>query len=486
MTRTGIGHAGLQDRAAGIVLVNRWIKAIAALLGTEAGCVILSDSTMARLVSRYNIPHAFMASHITLSSAPYAPDEVVIVRDATRRADLHAFLGALALGKTGFYYRRPLRSDGGQILSLIMFGETPRPEIADRELALVAEIAGEMGNELERYYPSGATNMTASMLMTRADVESWLGKTDLPAALFDSRLVLLAVNTAMREIIPINWDATIGRPLDSLDLPARGSIEFLFRHAIATSTSTPRMDLVLQDSAGEGLPHMMRLVGAPVSPTDGEPLLIATIDPARMAPAPPLPIGISGENDGQRVTSEFLLETLVQRRALRSRKDVSYVTLRSWRQPIRTHQIRALKAIKRNAPQTIASEIAAEMRDDIMSLFGAGNFRAVVPMPCGHSAAGRCLSVAIAQALARELGLPVAHALSLPAERGSSHPKTNAKRAPMSLTSKVEGPVLLIDDVATSGRHVEEATKLLRSTGASVLAIVWIGGDGDTDDTEGE
>lgn len=35
-------------------------------------------------------------------------------------------------------------------------------------------------------------------------------------------------------------------------------------------------------------------------------------------------------------------------------------------------------------------------------------------------------------------------------------------------------PILLIDDVATSGLHIEEATLLLRITAPVVMPLVWI------------
>ena len=47
----------------------------------------------------------------------------------------------------------------------------------------------------------------------------------------------------------------------------------------------------------------------------------------------------------------------------------------------------------------------------------------------------------------------------------------------MTLVEKVPGPVILVDDVATSGAHVEEAVKLLRPVCGAVLAVVWISGD---------
>jgi predicted amidophosphoribosyltransferase len=470
-------QGGWFDKAACILLVNRWLKAIQALLNADASCVVLNDRYAARVISRINIPHAFVATRTTVKAAPYRADETVVARDATGRPELHAFLGALALPRTGFFYRRPLSIAGERVLSLVAFGETPQPELSERELLLADEIAERMAEELERYYPADTGSLSASMEMSRTEIDCWLETADMPGAMFDSGLVLRSANERMRSLFPIDWERTIGLPLAEIKAPGTGSIAFLFRQAIELRCSTPRMDVAVEGCDVAGSPTMVRLHGSPIAPIDGEPVLIATVDPARTAAGPRRAVLHEGEPVGQEATAAFLLETLVQRRALRSRNDVSFVTLRCWRQSIRAHQISALRAIKRNAPASIAAEIAAEMGDDIRSLFGAGNFRAVVPMPCGNSGSERCLSVLIAQALARDLGLPVAHALALHPASGSSHPKTNLKRPPMRLVTPVDGPVLLIDDVATSGRHIEEATRLLRSTGASVLALAWLGGD---------
>jgi predicted amidophosphoribosyltransferase len=471
------GHAVL------ILLLKRWLKGAATLLGTDDACVIASEGDTARVLARFNLPHAFITTHNTIEKAPYAPDERVVLRDATGRPDIHAFLGTIAREQTGFFFRRPLQIAKGRVISLLVFGRTALPDLADRELALVDEIAGCMEAEIERHYPPGSKDLAASMQLSMPDVRRWIDGTDLPAVLFDAGRTLLHVNAKLRALLPIRWDDLEGRPLSDIALPARTGIDLLFRRALETGISTPRMDVALEESADGGIPRMLRVVGSPIRLVDGQAVLVATLDPSLM-PEPPEIAGFGRHGDN--ATAEFLLETLVQRRALRGRKDVSYVTLRSWRNSIRAHQIKALKALKRNAPESLAGEIAGEMSDDIRSLFGVGGFRAVVPMPCGHSAPGRCLSAAIGNALAKELALPVLHALSLPAERGSSHPKTNVKRQPMSLLTAVEGPILLIDDVATSGRHIEEATLLLRGAGSSVLAIAWIGGDAEKASGESE
>jgi predicted amidophosphoribosyltransferase len=468
------------DLANGILVVNRWLKAFAAILGADAACVILNHENLARIVARHNIAHAFLATDQTVAAAPYKLEETILARDATERHELHAFLGSIALPKTGFYFRQPLSICRDRVISLLAFGQSPQPGLGERELAIANEIAEAITAELERFYPTGASNLAASMQMSVIDIEKWLHGTDLPAMVLSSALVVQSVNARMRDVLPVDWDAIVGRALPSLNFPGQGGIEFLFQHALDSGISTPRMDLAFEEALSPDKSRSLRVVASPLTLVDGERVLVATIDPARVEDVPlrALP---PESRPGQQATTEFLLETLVRRRALRTRKEISYVTLRSWRQSIREHQITAMRAIKRDDPRALAAEIAAEMHDDIRSLFGVASFKAVVPMPCGHSKPGNCLSEAIAKALARDIGLPVAHALSLAPDKGSSHPARNMSRAAMTLVAPVSGPVLLIDDVTTSGRHIEEASLLLRQNGASVLAIAWIGGDAGED-----
>ncbi len=470
--------AALEGQAASIILLNRWVRAAASLLGCDSACIILSDAKIARVIARHNIPHAFLASERTLDKAPYGRDEIVILPDCRDRADIHAVVDIMAGTPTGCFYRRPLILDEGRAVSLLLFGERARPAFDARDLALVEEIAGAMAEEVERHYPSRARDLAASMRMTRPEIDRWLAQTDAAALLLDGDLVVRGANGPLRTLLPLDWDCVLGRTVDSFALPGGEAIERLFRHALQTGLSTPRLDLAIETDENGRPGRLLQVVASPLTPVDGGAMLVATLDPASLdrrgsdaAATPP---------DGE-PAADFLLETLVRRRALRSRNGVSYVTLRSWRQPVREHQIKALRAIKRLRPDAIAAEIAAEIADDVSALFGAGGFRAVVPMPCGHSGPETCLSAAIARSLARILSLPVAHALAMSQEPGSSHPKTNAKRAPMRLAAPVEGPVLLVDDVATSGRHIEEASQLLRSQGpgCGVLAVAWIGGSAD-------
>ena len=46
----------------------------------------------------------------------------------------------------------------------------------------------------------------------------------------------------------------------------------------------------------------------------------------------------------------------------------------------------------------------------------------------------------------------------------------------MRLLEPVNGPVMVVDDVATSGAHIEDAVWLLRASAKAVFAVTWIGG----------
>ena len=121
--------------------------------------------------------------------------------------------------------------------------------------------------------------------------------------------------------------------------------------------------------------------------------------------------------------------------------------------------------------------IAEEILAAISAMVGVTSFDGIVPIPCGHSGVDNCLSTMIADHLSTKIGIPVVKAFAPRPLKGSSHPKASAKMSPSKLRLEPRGNFLLVDDVATSGRHLEEAVELLRREGADVMAIAWIGGE---------
>jgi predicted amidophosphoribosyltransferase len=178
----------------------------------------------------------------------------------------------------------------------------------------------------------------------------------------------------------------------------------------------------------------------------------------------------SGEGAGP--VSRFLDTTLVHRPRLLKRKKQPYLAIRSWRKTIKPQQLEALKALKTECPESFVELVAADLADTILQTYGRVNHCVVVPMPCGNSGPG-CLSCRLGEAVARRLEIECISAFADIPTTGSSHPRRNVNRPKMKCLRRVDKHVILIDDVATSGAHIEEACKLL-SDACAIWPVVWV------------
>ena len=177
-------------------------------------------------------------------------------------------------------------------------------------------------------------------------------------------------------------------------------------------------------------------------------------------------------------TSGFLLDTLIARQVIRRRNDVSYLTLRAWRKPIRDSQIKALRHLKADPPRAFVSAAAQEVAAAAQAAFGAAAFGSVVPVPCGHSRRDDCFSVRLAQAAADYLGTACIEVFACAPREGTSHPRRSAALPKLRRIAEPVYPVLVVDDVASSGRHIEQVAGDLGVSRQGVFKIAWIGGDG--------
>lgn len=171
--------------------------------------------------------------------------------------------------------------------------------------------------------------------------------------------------------------------------------------------------------------------------------------------------------------ADFLFDTLVRARAVGTRRDISYYSLRRWRSSFKTYQIAAIRALKRNPPDRFVTRVAEDIAEWVETTFGKGLFDTVTAVPCGHSGPG-CFGERLAEAVAQRLGIDHVAAFKTLEVKGSSHPKTNLTRPKMQLQTKPKGHVLLIDDIVTSGSHITEAIHLLRESARSVVGVAWI------------
>jgi len=197
--------------------------------------------------------------------------------------------------------------------------------------------------------------------------------------------------------------------------------------------------------------------------------------------APKLPAARHAARAQLDMVSSFLFDTLVLRPSMHRRDGVIYFSVRRRRTAIKRHQIDALKALKVDPPMGFVDAVVADILAALDPLLPPELFHCVVPVPGGHSGAVLCLSELVAIGLGFRLGLPVIAALSIEPSDGSSHPRQNISRPRMRLERPVDGPVIVIDDVATSGSHIEEAIKLIRPEAHAVFAVAWIDGATEAD-----
>jgi hypothetical protein len=184
--------------------------------------------------------------------------------------------------------------------------------------------------------------------------------------------------------------------------------------------------------------------------------------------------GSAQKFEPDQTSAAFLLKTLLVKHRLLARNGVSYIGIRSWRATIKPYQIAALTALKADIPKSFVTSVAEELAKAAVSHFGAKFISNVVPIPCGTSARDDCLSVLTAVQLARLLKCNFKNVLKTNIPKGSSHPKSAARLQHVELIGDLTGTTLVIDDVITSGKHVELALKCLRDKNINSFAMGWI------------
>jgi hypothetical protein len=184
-----------------------------------------------------------------------------------------------------------------------------------------------------------------------------------------------------------------------------------------------------------------------------------------------------GANEAERPHHEAgLLGSLVYRPMVFRRNDIGWVAACAWRAGAKADDIAALKHAKRKLDRRLIDASAELLAAVVRQLRGDRAADAITSIPCGHSRRPDCLGKQIAQRVAEALGLPF---LQIFADRpcsGVSHPKEFAKLPPLERITDPCPSMILIDDLATSGWHVEESLTALRQLGTATSAFVWITG----------
>lgn len=201
---------------------------------------------------------------------------------------------------------------------------------------------------------------------------------------------------------------------------------------------------------------------------------------ARVSAPPPDPfVAGSSEEDrppssgGSGVVRDFLDATLVRNVRFLQRDGMGFHALRRWRAAIKQWQLLAIKQLKQVRDPDFADMIATEMADAAEKLHGSGSATCVAAVPCGHSGS-HCLSDMIGRRVAARLAVPFVEAFAPIDVRGTSHPRRNAARPAMRVANRIDKPVLLVDDIATTGSHIAEARRRLGETSPAVFSLAWL------------
>lgn len=172
-----------------------------------------------------------------------------------------------------------------------------------------------------------------------------------------------------------------------------------------------------------------------------------------------------------------ILGAMVWRPAVYARGEVAWVSSRAWRDGSKAEDLAALKAAKAARDPAVLAAAAAEVATVLRRLRGDWADHAVAPVPCGHSGTRDCFGKRLAEQVAEALGAGFVQLWEDRPVAGVSHPARNARLPGLDWIARPPGPVLVVDDVATTGAHLEEALGAARTAGVPALGAVWISGD---------
>jgi PAS domain-containing protein len=312
------------------------------------------------------------------------------------------------------------------------------------------------------------TETVSATRSTIAALKSFVDAAQMPMALLDQSQHYLAASERLLGLINAEESDLLGTPIS--DTISIYSVELGRRFGDVLASGMPLTAFRISSYDGQRT-YLLDAYRCTVSDEGTYCLVVSLTDRSHtMHRVAALDSTVA---DSAGVVSDFLLATVIRQKRLLRRGAVPYHALVRWRASVKDAQVAALRAIKKDPCERFVNHVADDIAAAAGALYGRGTFRAVVPVPCGSSGAN-CLAARLASRTAKLLGVDLIEAFAPLPEGGASHPKKNARRPTMKLAVQPDVPVLLVDDVATSGAHIEEASMLLRKSAPAVLPMVWI------------
>ena len=480
----GEGSLAVLPSGRSLQAIEQLVKLAASLFDCRCAVLLFNQAGISRAVCGHGLKTHHISYHWSYEGAPYEPSQLFVMTHALGNAIIQTRSPFAGGEPIGCFVRAPVEVSEDHTFTLIVFDSCEKEEPGPEKLRLLDRIIQLLKEEIQEFGPLLADPQAhVSIPRPLQDMKERIDRKPVAAALIDDRMTVIHTNAKLEALLQRPAAQLAGRKLQDLTPRFAGVLRLVFEKALAEKVSSPALEITIEDSQEGGL-KTLAVVATPFSPLDTTDyfLLVTVADiTQRLARIDHVENDVGLPDARQPMRPEpcaiFLEDTLVQRRTVRSRNSISYLTVRAWRSPVKKYQISALKALKQNIPPSFSDFVAGEIEESITSLLGSAAFQAIVPVPCGHSSSEHCLSLEIARRLAAKLDLPVVQALQARKQEGRSHPKTNVTRPPMQIACDIAGPVLLIDDVATSGAHLQEAVEILKPHCGSVLPVAWIGGE---------
>jgi PAS domain-containing protein len=456
------------------------LKSLCELAGLDAASLYYVSHGTRRILAGHHSPRMFCSYPDNPSTNPFKTTERLLAPDIDKKPQFRKALQLISSGIDTQGWKALIRLTipvgDNERFGIVAFGGEARKAFSRSEIQAMDHIEQAIAGVCMELLPKlRLFKGRPGFPLELQELAQIVNESDHAMGLRDGEMNMLAASPHLEALTGRSNRTLLGQGIRQSVGSYSDAFAILTRHALDTGFTLPIVEVAIPISGTERLAHFEVLM-TPVYLLGREsPVFVCHYQ---------MPRGLRGnsirnapDNAGDDATTDFLFETLLKHRSIRTRGDISYVTLRSWSAPIRTHQIKALSALKRHAFEGAAERIAKEMCEEITRLAGFDGFSGVIPVPGGHSNPDSTFSVAIARAISRQAGLPFINAFEHQGIAGSSHPKSNVKRPSMIITTRIIRPVVLIDDVATSGRHIEECVSILRRTCKTVLAVAWIGGN---------
>jgi hypothetical protein len=457
--------------------MDHFIEVASTIAYATHAAVVLVEGGIGRVIAHRGLGAGNQTFEWDWSKAGYKPDATLVLTEAPNLSLARLVRGMLGELPRGTFIRLPICVKPDYVVTLALFTPSTSPAITKSDLKLLKHVV-----------KAGAADVTSVVLEliktgTHLAIAPTWGEiseavTNWPGfrAVLDEDLKIAAVSKVFAAQMGVPQAQAIGSSYFQFPLPGLKTMAHLYHRAFQTKVSTPEVEVFTERDDDI---RSYRVKATPFTAVnDCRRLLdVIAIEASHLSLPKTMRAGWTEEeiaHSEENPAEAFLFDTLVVRRAIRTRGKLHYVSLRNWRSGLKEHQISTLKAIKRTRVEQLAARAGVECAHEINRLVGTSTFKYVVPVPCGHSEPGKCLAHELAKAIGATLHVPVIAAFAHMLQKGSSHPKTNVRRPGMKLIQQVPGPAILIDDVATSGRHLEEANDILQAEGVETFAMAWI------------